>query len=100
FALSQSARSRVIRIAIDRVAAAVIILAFAFHLFDLDALGQRGEKRLAVKLRDDARIEHRNLAGVGLRADQSADALLETDDGARDLIFAERVAAALLDLLL
>ena len=57
--------------------------------------GSASRNSLAVELRDDPRIEHRDLARVGLRANQPPDALLEADHGARHLVVHERVAAAL-----
>jgi len=48
---------------------------------------------------NDARVEDNYDSGIGLAADQSAEALLEFDDCRGELIVEERVAALLLYLL-
>src|SRR5262245_32919955 len=72
----------------------------ARSLFEVEnprAVGQRVQELRTIRLGQDPGVEDRHDAGVGFRADQSTEALLELDDGLRYLIFDERVAAALAD---
>src|SRR5690606_1815289 len=56
-----------------------------------------GEERPAVALRDDARVENDDAPRVGARADEAPESLFEPDDGAREGVVGEGVAAALLE---
>ena len=55
------------------------------------------EKNLAVALASDARIEEDKDAAVFKRADEAAEALLESEDGFGDLVIEEGTAARLFD---
>src|SRR5262245_18005992 len=57
------------------------------------AFRQRLQKPPSIRLGQDTRIENDHHARVVLRADEAAEALLQLDDGLRDLVVVERVAA-------
>ena len=58
---------------------------------------QAGEQRRAVALARDAPVEHGDHARVGARADQAAEALLERQRRARQLVALERIAVVVAD---
>src|SRR5437763_12395126 len=56
------------------------------------------QERLAIHLRAQSGIEHRQHSAIGCAANQTTKSLLQTDDGLRHAVFIEARAALILDL--
>src|SRR4051794_27544745 len=73
-------------------------LAECFHsIHEAPALWQRFEKGQPIRLREHARVQNNDQTLVAARADETAETLLELDDGLRQGVVHEGMAAGLGD---